>query len=269
MLKGYIETFGKYRFLLMDLIARDFKVKYRRSFLGVAWSLLNPIMMMLILSAVFSSIIKPTSTPHFHLYLMSGQTIFTFFNESTTNANYSIVSSSHLIKKVYIPKYIFPLETVLFSFVNSLFSVGAYLIIMLFTPDIRFSWTAFLFPVPLIALLIFSSGFGMILAAICVFFRDMRHLYSVLTMAWMYLTPIFYPFNQLEDSELLSVLLRINPLTWYVEYFRECLYYPMHDIHSTLPFYQMNIVCFGWAFLFLALGLWTFRKTQDRFILYV
>ncbi|MEG2083333.1 MAG: ABC transporter permease, partial [Oscillospiraceae bacterium] len=130
MLKAYIETFQKYKYLLFNLISRDFRVKYRRSVLGILWSMLNPILMMLILNAVFSRVFR-FQIENFALYLISGQILFTFFNEATSSAIFSIVEASALIKKVYIPKYIFPLEKVLFAFVNLLFSLSA-IIVMLF-----------------------------------------------------------------------------------------------------------------------------------------
>ena len=268
MLTKYYQTFQKYKYLLYDLISSDFKVKYRRSFLGIAWSMLNPIMMMLIMSAVFSRFMRGSDVKNFYLYLMSGQTAYVFFSDATTSANYSIIEASTLIKKVYIPKYIFPLEKVLFSFVNSLFSVLAYLIIMVFSPGIRFSFSILLFPVPMLALLLFSLGMSLILSSICVFFRDMRHLYSVLTMAWMYLTPIIYLRETMSDG-ILGTILVLNPLTWFVEYFRAFLYYIPHNLPVPTPYLQLNLICFGWGFIVTLFGVILFQRTQDRFILYI
>ncbi len=266
-MKAYIETFNKYKYLLQNLITRDFKVKYQRSFLGIAWSLLNPILMMLILSAVFSSVFRMGETMDypFAVYIISGQTLFIFFNEATTSANYSIVDSAQLIKKVYIPKYLFPVEKILFAFVNLLFSLLAIVVIFLIY-RIPLSWTMLLFPIPLIALLMFAMGFGLILSSLCVFFRDLKHLYSVLTTAWMYLTPIIYPMSTVEGSWIRYVVYA-NPLTWYVEYFRTLVLY--NPVNGTMPTLLMNVLCFGWGILSLAGGLLLFRKTQDKFILYI
>lgn len=262
MVKAYIETFNKYKYLLQNLISRDFKVKYRRSVLGVAWSLLNPILMMLILSAVFSRLMGSRFDEiHYPLHIMTGQVLFLFVNEATTAANYSIVDSAALIKKVYIPKYLFPIEKVLFSFVNMAFSLVA-LLVMLFIYRVPFTWSMLLFPVPLVAMLLFTLGLGLMLAALCVFFRDLKHLYSVITTAWMYLTPIIYPLQTVEGSWI-SVIVRLNPLTSFIEYFRHVVLY------GSLPTLGMNLVCFGWGIGFLAVGMVLFYKTQDRFILHI
>ena len=260
MLKAYIETFDKYKYLLENLIVRDIKVKYRRSVLGVLWSLLNPLFMMLILSAVFSRVFR-YEIPNFPLYLITGQVLFAFFNESTSAAIFSIVDASALIKKVYIPKYIFPVEKVLFGFVNLAFSIPA-IVIMMLVYHTPFSPVMLLFPIPLAAMLLFALGFSLVISALCVFFRDLKHLYSVLITAWMYMTPIIYPLSALEGS-FIWYIAKINPLTWYVEYFRNVL------IYGQLPTALDNYVCFGYGLVFLLLGLLVFKKKQDTFILYI
>ncbi|MEA5051062.1 MAG: ABC transporter permease [Oscillospiraceae bacterium] len=260
MIKDYIATFKKYQFLLENMISRDLKVKYRRSVLGLAWSMLNPILMMLILSAVFSRIMR-FDVENFPLYIMSGQTLFSFFNTATSSCTFSIVESSPLIKKVYVPKYIFPLERVLFEFVNLLFSmIGLIVIIIIYR--VPFSFTMLLAIVPMVLLLGFTVGFSMVLASLCVFFHDLKHLYSVLITAWMYLTPIIYPIDFLGEGFIHTVVM-LNPLTWYVTYFRYVIMY------NTLPTLEMNLVCVGWAVIFLLLGAFVMKKTQDKFILYL
>ena len=132
MMKEEFKTFWKYRFLLSNLIGRDIKVKYRRSKLGILWSVLNPLLMMVVMAAVFSRFFK-SDIPNYPVYLLCGQLLFTFFNESTTSAMGSVLFSSALIKKVYVPKYIFPLEKSCFSFVNLVFSLVALILIMVIT----------------------------------------------------------------------------------------------------------------------------------------
>ena len=260
MFRPYIETFNRYKYLLENLIMRDIKVKYRRSVLGVAWSLLNPLLMMFILNAVFSRVFRYT-IENFPLYLISAQIVWGFFNEATSSAIFSVVDAAALIKKVYIPKYIFPLEKVLFAFVNLGFSIPAIVIMMLIF-RVPFSPVMFLFPVPLLGLLLFSIGWSLTISALCVFFRDLKHLYTVLLTAWMYLTPIIYPMSALEGSWIYYIAM-INPLTWYIEYFRGVL------IYATMPTLTMNLVCFGYGILFMIIGLLMFKKKQDKFILYI
>ncbi|MEA4912905.1 MAG: ABC transporter permease [Oscillospiraceae bacterium] len=260
MFKGYLQTFKKYQFLLENMISRDLKVKYSRSVLGLAWSMLNPILMMLILYAVFSRIMR-FDIANFPLYIMTGQTIFSFFNAATTSCTFAIVESAPLIQKVYVPRYIFPLERVLFEFVNLLFSMIA-LFIMVLIFGVPLSFTMLLAIVPLVMLLGFTIGFGMLLSSVCVFFHDLKYLYSVLITAWMYLTPIIYPLEYLGDGFIHTVVM-INPLTWYVTYFRYVVMY------NTLPTLEINLFCAGWAVVFLVLGAVVMKKTQDKFILYL
>ena len=260
MFKAYIETFKKYKYLLVNLITRDFRVKYRRSVLGIVWSMLNPMLMVLVLNAVFSRVFR-FQIDNFALYLISGQTIFNFFNESTSSAIFSIVEASALIKKVYIPKYLFPLEKVLFAFVNMLFSLAA-VVMLLLIYRVPFSWTMLLFFVPLIGALMFSCGFSLIISCLCVFFRDLKHLYSVLLTAWMYMTPIIYPISIVQDSWI-RYIVYINPLTTYVETFRSVVMY------NQLPSAEQLLIGFGYGVVFLIIGLVVFRKGQDKFILNV
>jgi len=256
-----IVTFLRYRYLLKNLIVRDLKVKYRRSVLGILWSLLNPIMLMLIMTAVFSTVFRGNSIEYFPCYLIVGQILFSFFNEATSTALFSVVGASALIKKVYVPKYIFPLEKVLFAFVNLMFSLAAVIVVLIIF-KVPFSWTMLLFPLPLIALLMFATGVGMILATTCVFFRDMQHLYTVVTTAWMYFTPLFYPLSAIENSFIYPIVL-YQPLTCYVMYFRDIV------IYGNTPTPIQNILCFGYGIVFLVLGFVLFKKKQDKFILHI
>ena len=128
-MKAYLTTFLKYKYLLHNLISRDLKVKYRRSTLGLLWSVLNPLLMAIVISIVFQNFFK-FAVPNFAVYYLTGSLIFNFMNEATSSAMVSIVGNAPLIKKVYIPKYIFPLEKVMFAFVNMLFSMIALVIMM-------------------------------------------------------------------------------------------------------------------------------------------
>ena len=260
MLRAYIDTFKKYRHLLVALVERDYKVKYRRSVLGILWSMLHPIMMMLILNAVFSHVFR-FDIENFPLYLITGQLVYSFFSEASSSAIFSIGEAASLIKKVYVPKYMFPLERVLFGFINLLFSlVAVLLMILLFR--VPFTPSMLLFPVPLAALLMFTVGWSLLISALCVYFRDLKHLYSVLLTAWMYLTPIMYPLDALKGSWI-YYLVQLNPLTCYATYFRAVV------IYGQLPTAAMNLMCFGWGGGMLLFGLWAFYKLQDRFILYI
>ena len=260
MLHAQIVTFKKYLPLLVALVERDYKVKYRRSVLGIVWSMLNPILMMLIMNAVFSSVFQG-NVPNFPLYLMTGQLVYSFFSEASSSAIFSVVEASSLIKKVYVPKYVFPLERVLFGFVNLLFSLVA-LVLMLLLFRIPFRAAQLLFFLPLLLLFLFTTGFSLLISALCVFIRDLKHLYTVFLTALMYLTPIMYPLERLAGSWIYYVVL-LNPLTWYAEFLRAVVLY------GEIPGAAVQLVCFGWAAGMAVFGAWAFQRMQDRFILHI
>lgn len=256
-MSSYIRNFVKFQPLLSELVARDIKIKYRRSVLGVLWTLLNPLCMMIILSIVFSGIFK-FDVENFPLYVLSGQVIFNFFNDSTTSSMSAIISSASLIKKVYVPKYLFVLSRVMSSFINLMASFTALLLVMV-AARAELHWTVFLSVIPLAMVVLFSFGVGMFLAAITVRFRDVIHLYSVFTTGLLYLTPVIYPMAALPD--VVKTIVMINPLTNYLLMFRDVMF------NNTLPSVFSVLLGIAEAALALALGLYVFYKNQDEFIL--
>lgn len=251
--------FEQYKPLMRELVVRDLKVKYRRSFLGYVWSLLNPLLMMTVMSVVFSYMFR-FDIPNYPLYLICGQTLWTFFNESTNMAMHSVLQNGSLIRKVYIPKYIFPISRVFSSFVTMGFSLVAILIVMLVT-RVPFSLEMLLIPVPLLFLLIFCMGMGMILSALSVYFRDIVHLYGVLTMAWMYVTPIFYPASALPEN--VAKLLNLNPMYHFISFFRELVLY------ASIPEANVWLSCVVSSLVVFLIGVGAFHKLQRNFILNV
>lgn len=258
-IKGYFQKFFKYRHLLIELVSRDVKVKYRRSVLGLMWSVLNPLLMMLVITAVFSSIFK-FNVENFPAYYLTGSLIFGFVSESTSGSCSSIIDGASLIKKVYIPKYIFPLEKILFAFVNALFSLIAVAIVLVIL-KVPVTWTIILFPIPMIYTFVFCVGLGLILSTLNVFFRDIGHLWSVWITAWMYLTPIIYPVDILPD--FMKTVILFNPLYYYVDYFRQVILY------GTVPGIEANLLCCALSLGFLIFGIIIFKKSQDKFILHI
>ncbi len=272
-MRQFFKEFKKHSFLLQYLITKDFKVKYRRSVLGIAWSVLNPLFMMIIVSAVFGLVftgrLQELEGLSFPVYVILGQTMFNFLSESTTNAMQSIVTSASLIKKVYIPKYIFPLERVSFAFVNFAVSMVAVILVGIFE-GIGISWHVLLTPVLFVFFYIFCLGLGLLLAAMTVFFRDTVHIYGIVLTAWNYLTPVFYSLGSIGLSgELTGLkgvfakLLTVNPMYNYITVFRKLVLF-----HDT-PTLMEVVYCVGFALLFMALGILVFRKKQDKFILYI
>ncbi len=253
----YIQNFVKFQPLLRELVARDIKIKYRRSALGVLWTLLNPLFMMIVLSVVFSNLFK-FDIENFPLYLLSGQVIFNFFNDTTTTSMGAIISNSSLIKKIYVPKYLFVLSRVFSSFINLMASFTALMFVMM-AMRVEMYWTVILSPIPLLFLVAFSLGIGLILAAITVRFRDIMHLYSVFTTALMYLTPVIYPMSIL--PKWLSPIVRANPVTNILIMFRDVM------LNGNLPSISGIIIALIETVLALGIGLYVFYKNQDQFIL--
>lgn len=258
-MKNQIMNFLRYKGLLEQLVIRDLKTKYRRSFLGYLWSLLNPLLMMIVVSAVFSVVFK-SDIPNFPVYLLIGQIIFNFYSEATNFAMTSIISGGSLIKKVYVPKYILPLSKVLSSFVNLLFSLIALVLVLIFTHT-PITPAILLFPLSLLYVLLFSIGIGLILSALSVYFRDMIHLYGVLLIALMYFTPIFYPTSILPKIPM--ALMEFNPLYHFIDYLRTIVLY------GNLPTFSDNIICLSFGVVSICIGLFIFYKKQDSFILYL
>lgn len=256
-MRQYIDTFMRYRSLLTELVSRDLKTKYRRSALGFMWSVLNPLGMMVVLTIVFSTVFQQ-AIPNFPVYLMCGQLTFNFFNEASNMAMTSVLDNAPLIKKVYVPKYLFPLSRVCSSLANMLTSFVALMIVILITRT-PITWTIFLSVFPICFATLFSLGIGLILSVVVVTFRDMKHLYSVITTAWLYLTPVFYPISMLPDS--VAVIVRNNPLTLIVEILRYNVLY-----HQVAPF-VLVLKTLIYCAVAMILGLWMFKKQQDTFIL--
>ena len=257
----FLEGFGlvRYQWLLQELIIRDLKIKYRRSILGYLWSILNPLMLMGVLTVVFSTMFR-FDIPNYPVYLLTGQLLFGFFSEATNMAMTSILGGASLIKKVYLPKYIFPVSRVLSSFTTMLFSLLA-LVIVMFVTNAEYYITVILLPIVLLYLLVFTIGMSLILSVMVVFFRDIQYLYGVLLTALNYLTPIFYPASML--PQWLKELMALNPMYNFIEMFRNIMLY------GQWPSITEHLICMAFAFGGLVLGVYVFKKNQKDFILYI
>ena len=249
----------KYRYLIWELIMRDIKKKYRRSILGVFWSLLNPLFVMIITAMIFSHLFR-FDIENYPLYLLCGQIIFTFYNESTRFAMLSIIENGILLKKVYILKYLFPASRVFSSCVNLLFTLPALFFIMIFT-GAKFSLITFTFIIPIFFMLIFCLGVGLILSTLAVYFRDIIHLYGVFLSLLSYATPIFYPDSIVPEEY--SIILKINPLYFFLKAFRQ----PVCE--GIMPEADLMMTCIAISIVTLFIGWRLFKKYQNNFVLYI
>ena len=249
----------KYRWLLQELISRDLKVKYRRSFLGYLWSILNPLLMMAILTVVFSRMFR-FEIANYPVYLLAGQLIYTFFVEATTVSMQSVLSGASLIKKVYLPKLIFPLSKTLSGLVNFGFSLVALFIVVLATGT-GFHITLVLLPLFLVYVFVFTMGVSLLVSTLVVFFRDTQYLYGIFLTALNYLTPIFYPVSML--PKWLQELMIVNPMYNYITMFRKIILY------GQWPTLWEHGVCIAFSIGTLLLGYYVFKKKEKDFILYI
>lgn len=249
----------KYRFLIRQLVARDFKTKYKRSILGVFWSFLNPLLMMLVQYFVFSTIFK-NDISNFAVYLLIGVTMFNFFSEACGMSLTSIVGNASLITKVYMPKYIYPLTRVMSSLINFAISLIP-LLIVCFATGVHFERATLLSLYFFACQVVFSLGMGLLLSTSMVFFRDTQFLWNVLSMMWMYATPLFYPESIIPDN--FKIILKINPLYYFVQNARMCI------LDGLSPEPRAYMLCMLMALAALVAGAVVFRKNQDKFVLYL
>ena len=260
--------FQKDIFILKQLVSKDFKIKYRRSFLGVAWSVLNPLLMMIVMAIVFTTIFAQgrngSVTPGMYpLYLIVGNVTFAVMSDSTSQALSSIIYASSLLKKVKVHRFVFPVQKVLFSLVNFAFSLIAVAIVMLWFHVVP-TWHLLLLPVCLILLMFFCMGVGLLLSAATVFFRDVMHLWSVVLTAWTYFTPIFWTTDYiLKMPHILRVLMYANPMHNYLQFMRDIF------LFQTCPTPLEFGLCVAWAAIAMAIGYTVFHKNEHKFILYI
>lgn len=247
----------KYGFLLSQLVKRDFKTKYRRSFLGVVWSLLNPLLIMLVQYMVFSTLFR-WNIPNFPVYLLTGIIIFNYMSDATSQSMTCIIQNSSLINKVYVPKYIYPLSRILSSGVNFLFSLVALYIVILFS-GIRVTWYHIGLLYGMACLFLFICGLSLLLSAMMVFFRDTQFLYSVILTVWNYLTPIFYPETIL-PSYVLSIE-KLNPMYHFIRFARVII------LNGGFPDGREWLFCAIFSVVPFLIGAFVFKKSQNKFIL--
>ena len=260
-IKNITYSLQKYKFLLQQLISRDFKVKYKRSVLGVLWSLLYPILTMTVMALVFSNVFK-FSTPgvNYLVYLLTGLVMFNYFSEASNLSMSSVVANFALINKIYIPKYIFPLSKCLFVGINFLLTlIPLYAIILITGTPLNIYHV--LLPYAFICLFIFTLGMGLILSAVSVFLRDMFYIYGIVMTLWMYLTPIMYDINLISVNY--QKFFKLNPLYHYINFARRIILY------GEMPTPFTFAVCAISALGTLLIGVIVFKKTQDKFIYYI
>ncbi|MDR3748766.1 MAG: ABC transporter permease [Acidobacteriota bacterium] len=252
------ETY-RYRELIWALALKELKIRYKRSVLGFLWALLNPAFTMLVLTLVFSTLMR-FPIPHYAIFLLSVLLPWTFFSQSLSYAVESIVTNGDLIKKVAVPKVVFPMAAIVSNIINLLLSL---IPLALLVPLMRhpFYWTWLYLPVPLLALIIFTLGMTFFFAAANVYYRDVSHILQVVLSAWFYVTPIIYSLDFIPQKH--QWIFKLNPIIYVINGFRLAVYY------GKLPKAPSIIASFVCAFISLLIGYAIFRKYQDDFVFYV
>ena len=251
--------YTRYAFLIKQLVSRDFKTKYKRSVLGMAWSFLNPLLTMSVQYIVFSTLFK-SDIPNYPVYLLSGIVFMNFFNEAVSMGMTSITGNASLIKKVYMPKYIYPVSRILSSLVNFALAILPLFLVMLFTGT-PFRSSLLLLVFDILCLLGFVTGMGLLLTTAMTFFQDTQFLWGVISLMWMYLTPVFYPESIIPAKFL--TLYHMNPMYQYIIFARICI------IDGISPEPMAYLWCIVSSLVVFALGVVTFKKNQDKFVLYL
>jgi ABC-2 type transport system permease protein len=249
----------KHWFLIEQLVIRDIKLKYRRSLLGVLWSVLNPLFMMIIISIIFSSLFN-RSIEKFPLYYMGGTLIWGFFTEATNSSLTVLTANKKLITKINVPKIVFPLAKAVSSFVNVLFVFIAFNIVLL-SFGVLPSLTFILVPVILTFVFCFVLGISLILSSLYVFLRDLKHIYGIINTAWMYLTPLFYPASIVPEQ--FRPIYNLNPMYRFVDYFRSVI------VYHRWPTMWENLICALYGIGVLIIGILVFKKLEKKIVLYI
>ncbi len=258
MLKLYSEIVA-YRELIWALALKELKIRYKRSVLGFLWALLNPLLLMIVLTVVFSAFMAQ-GVPHYAVFLLSVLLPWTFFSQSLTYAADSIVGNGDLIKKVKVAKSVFPIAAVVSNLINFMLSVIP-LVLILVVLRFPFHWTWIYLPVPLLALCLLTLGATFFFAAANVFYRDVAHILQNLLNVLFYVTPIIYSVDLIPLKY--RWIFRLNPLEYIFNGFRLSVYW------GKLPTVESVIACFVCAFAVLFFGYWMFKKHEDEFVFYV
>ncbi|MCR5737773.1 MAG: ABC transporter permease [Eubacterium sp.] len=252
------ETLKKHQFLLEELIKRDFKKKYKGALLGMAWSVLNPLLSLVIMRIVFTHFFN--DIPHYTTYLFCGTIVYTFFSEATSEGMLSLVGNAHIFTKVNVPKNLFIISKNTQTLVNFAMTLVVFFIFCLFD-GITFSFRFFLLLYPIVMLLFFNLGLGLILSAFYVFFRDMRYLWSVLTQLLMYMSAMFYSIESF--SYQIRNLFLLNPIYLFIRYFRKVV------IDEGIPSPEFHLLMAFDVVVVLGIGAFIYKKYDTEFLYYV
>lgn len=254
-----LKKFKKNRFLFEELVKRDFKKKYKRTVLGMLWSVLSPLLTLLVMKLVFTEFFGRT-IEHYTIYLFCGQLIYFYYTDATNGGMTSLMANSGIFTKVNVPKYMFLLS----KNVSSLINFGLTLLVFFAfvgLDGIDFTWKFIMLLYPICCLIVFNIGVGLILSALFVMFRDIEYLYSVFTLMLMYCSAIFYSIEVY--SQQVQQLFYLNPVFVYIQYFREIV------LKNTIPQPSLHLLAAFYAIIVIIIGAYIYKKYNHRFLYYV
>ena len=249
----------KYQFLFEELVKRDFKKKYKRTVLGMGWSLLSPLLMLLVMKLVFTQFFG-RSTPHYTIYLFCGNLVFSYFSESTKSGMRSLMDNAKIFTKVTVPKYLFLFSKNIQTFISFLLTLVVFFLFVAFD-HLPFTWKFLCLLYPICCLVLFNVGVGLILSALYIFFRDVQYLYDVFVRLLTYLSAIFYTIDQY--SPTVQNLFLLNPVYLFIRYFRKIV------IEATIPTIWFHFFMAAYVVVALGTGCWMYKRYNTEFLYYV
>lgn len=254
-----ILNFFNHKFLFEELVKRDFKAKYKRTILGMVWSILSPLLMLTVMAIIFGNFFG-RSIDHYIIYLFSGQVIFNYFTEATNEGMQALIVNSSIFSKINVPKYLFLFSKNVSALINFIIILTLYFGFVAFE-SISFTWQFLLLIYPIICLILLNLGIGLILSALFIFFKDIQYLYRLFTQVVMYGSAIFYSIDILPQH--LQTLFYCNPIFVCITYFRSIV------LHNTIPDLRLHLLLAGYALVLFGIGCWVYKKYNYKFLYYV
>lgn len=259
MVNSFTQLLQKYQFLFEELVKRDFKKKYKRTVLGMAWSVLSPMLQLLVMRIIFTQFFG-SGMEHYTTYLFSGNIVYSYYRESTNAGMNSLMSNAGIISKVNVPKYMFLLSKNVSSIINFGLTLIVY-IIFAAIDGVTFGPHFIMLIYPILCLIVFNCGVGLVLSALYVFFRDINYIYEIFTLLLMYMSAIFYTVDGYPP--ILQRLFLCNPLYCYIKYFRVIV------LDGDIPSVQFHLLCAFYAVIMMLIGAFFYKKYNHKFLYYM
>ena len=254
-----LEKYKKYQFLFEELVKRDFKKKYKRTVLGMLWSVLSPLLTLLVLKLVFTQFFG-RHMKHYTIYLFCGNLIYTYFSEATSQGMTSLTENANIFSKINVPKYLFLFSKNVQTFINFCLSLIIFFIFCLLD-RITFTWKFIFLLYPIVMLMFFNIGLGLVLSAFHVFFKDIQYLWNVFLRLILYLCAIFYTIDKF--SPVVQKAFLLNPVYLFISYFRQIV------LHASIPNFLFHFLIFVDVCFAVGLGCWMYKKYNSEFLYYL